>query len=521
MLRLSDIGEAQASRALYAVCALGVAAGVGLALWRWLFGPTYWYDEAFSLVVAQGLLESPGITMTRLVLPDVHPPLYYFLLSAWVWLFGDGEVAARAPSLLGCLGALGVLWWMGRSMLSRPAMALALLWLSTNWLWVIYAGEARMYGLLMCGGAWISLTFARLWMAGGAPAPGPFRLLCLAGLPIAFLHYSGMVLLGSALLLLLLRHPRRWDLWPPALAAGLLCAGWGFYHQLQSLGAWWIGEFLGGQPLALVLARTMGTLFFPRDIFRPFSLPGTAKGTIWLVLSGVYILAALLWWRQVRAAGGWRHWRAGADAGERHLLRSQLLLFGTFFSVMFAIHLWQPSLIFKALVAVRVPVAICVGCLGALVFSRRHLSLAGISLAFATVSVVAAFVAADGRWGRWFPYDSKGLREIAAREAARTTGAPVFHWRSGNRILPMHGQNLLQVAGILKGLLRMTALRTDLMMVDARHFVPPFYFVRAYRVRGDFFRRAGLQVEYLSDHGPEGPDDPYDYASFLVTEPAP
>ena len=206
-LRLPQIGEARASQALYAVCALAVAAGVSLAVWTWLASPAYWHDELFSLVAARGLLESPGATMARLILPDVHPPLYYSLLAAWVWLFGDGELAARGLSLLGCLGALGILWWKGRPVLSRPALGLALLWLATHRFWATYASEARMYGLLLCGGAWVSLAFARLWMVGGKPAlhppppPPPIRMAAVFGrlaLRLSALLRHGPVLLGPA-----------------------------------------------------------------------------------------------------------------------------------------------------------------------------------------------------------------------------------------------------------------------------------------------------------------------------------
>ena len=41
---------------------------------------------------------------------EVTPPLYYFLLNRWAWIFGDGEMALRWFSMLCMLGALAV--WM-------------------------------------------------------------------------------------------------------------------------------------------------------------------------------------------------------------------------------------------------------------------------------------------------------------------------------------------------------------------------------------------------------------------------
>ena len=519
-LRLPEIGEARAVRLFHAVCGLSVAAGVALVVWGWAASRPFWYDEHFSLVVAQWLLESPGAAMAGLVLPDVHPPLYYVLLAAWTRLFGVGEMAVRSLSLLGCLGALGILWWRGRPMLSRAALCLALLWLSTNWIWANYAVEARMYGLLLCGGAWVSLAFARLWMAGHAPGSVALWPLCLVGLPFAFLHYSGMTLFCSALLLLLLRYRRHWPLWPPVLAAGLPCAAWVAYHGLHSVTGNWIGTLLDEARLALALPWAMGSLFFPQQIHRVGASATTLEAALWLVLASIYALAALLLWRQVRAAGGWRQWHAGAAAGDGKVLRSQLLLLGTFTLAMTLVHLWKSVLVFKMLVAALPALALCVGSLGAGLLSWRPLALAGLSLVLATVSVATAFLAQETRWLRSLPHDRTGVREIIAREVSGAGGTRVFCWEDDTGALSMHGRSIAQMGRIPPGLLRTAALRPHPMMADARHLIPPFYFANVYRVRGGYFRKAGLQVEYLPASGQGHSGNPWAFTSFLVTEPA-
>lgn len=521
-LRLPQIDETRASRALYAVCILAVAAGAVLAIWKWATSPAYWTDELFSLVVARGLLEAPGATMAGLVLPDVHPPLYYFLLAGWVWLFGDGELVARGLSLLGGLGALGVLWWMGRPMLSRPALALALLWLATHWFWAIHGAEARMYGLLICGGAWVSLAFARLWTAGRVPDPRSLWLLCLGGLPLALLHYSGMALFCSALLLLLLRHRNHRGLWLPALAAVLVCLAWTAYHLPQVLGGGWVSRALGeGRPI-LALPKALSLFFFPQYPYWGSWLPGMRAVPVWAALSSLYALVAWIWWRQIREAGGWKRWRAGLDAGDGAFLRSQLALLGAFSVVIASAHLWKPILVHKMLLAALVPMAACVGCLGAHIFRRGYLALAGVSLALAAVSVAATFQSLEWRWFLGSPNDRPGVREIAAREAEGASGVRVFFYYEEDSDFMLSGgaYGLALLGGVSAELLRPAAIRPHLIWEDMRHFAPPFYLANVFPARGDFFRRRGLQAELLPVQGQKAPGARRPRASFLVTEPA-
>src|SRR5262249_29902742 len=75
---------------------------------------------------------------------DIHPPLYYWLLSVWAVPFGQGEVALRGFSVL--LGTLMVwaTWGVGR-MLTGPAVGLAAAaLLAISPLAVQYSQEVRM-----------------------------------------------------------------------------------------------------------------------------------------------------------------------------------------------------------------------------------------------------------------------------------------------------------------------------------------------------------------------------------------
>ena len=456
--------------AFYAVAAAGVAAGAALALWGALQGYPYWFDELYALVASQG---PAGLVMQRLVLLDVHPPLYYGLLAIWAWLFGTGEVATRTLSLLGALGALGAVWWMGGAMLSRAALALASLWLATHWMWITFAQEARMYGLVLLGGVWLSLGFARLWNRQDDPPPAALYTFALVSVPVAFLHYSAMVLLYSALLLLLWRHRRRPALWPPLLLAGSPCALWSLWHLAHMGGGGWIqtlswGEWSG--PAALL--ATLWTVFFPGRWYGFGDPPSLPLVAIWLALSGIYAFFAVEWWRAARREGGWTSWKASVAGPEWSFLRGQLLLLALFFAVLSLGHHFRPILVFKMLVGTLPATALCLGCLAAVLWSRAPWRLCAVAAALLAVSLPVAIYGVEKRWARELPYDREGLLKIAAQLEGGGAGMPVHCVRC--QIVGRAPRPLFPVVERPPGApgpVRVSRRREG----DLRHLVPPFF----------------------------------------------
>jgi len=111
-----------------------------------------WYDEAFSVLWAEEPIqhffqwtttpaEGPAPT-------DVHPPLYYLVLHAWMRLAGESPVAVRLPSVLFGVAAVWLIGLLGQAAggprMGNPAMLLA----AVAPFPVAYSQEARMYSLL-------------------------------------------------------------------------------------------------------------------------------------------------------------------------------------------------------------------------------------------------------------------------------------------------------------------------------------------------------------------------------------
>jgi len=147
-----------------------------------------WNDEGTSVALAQRDL----VTITQDAAHDIHPPLYYWLLSGWVRLFGSSETAVRALSA--CLGVVlvALTYALGRSLVGRRVGLVATFLVAINPFQVYYAQEARMYMLLatLTAAAMLALILFLercSWLALGA-----LVLLEAAGL---YTHYSVAVVI--------------------------------------------------------------------------------------------------------------------------------------------------------------------------------------------------------------------------------------------------------------------------------------------------------------------------------------
>ena len=59
---------------------------------------TFWYDEAFSILISekgpQAILAGTLTMDEPSVTANIHPPTYYFLLDGWMHLFGSSILVA-------------------------------------------------------------------------------------------------------------------------------------------------------------------------------------------------------------------------------------------------------------------------------------------------------------------------------------------------------------------------------------------------------------------------------------------
>jgi 4-amino-4-deoxy-L-arabinose transferase-like glycosyltransferase len=115
-----------------------------------------WLDEAYSVMTAR----LPFMEMLENLNRDATPPLYYLSLAPWIQLFGSGEAAVRALSLVFSVGGIALTGWMAYRHFSLRIASVVTMALAFTPMHVYYAQEARMYSLLALLG--VALVFASL-----------------------------------------------------------------------------------------------------------------------------------------------------------------------------------------------------------------------------------------------------------------------------------------------------------------------------------------------------------------------
>ncbi len=158
---------------------------LGLRFYR-LDAQSLWNDEGTSVALAH----RDPVTIARDAAQDIHPPLYYWVLSCWVRLLGDTEGAVRSLSALLGVALVALTYALGRELASRGVGLLAALLAAIHPFQVYYSQETRMYMLLAVLTAGAVLAQIHFVKRPFTPRfiPGMFLILFeAAGL---YTHYS-------------------------------------------------------------------------------------------------------------------------------------------------------------------------------------------------------------------------------------------------------------------------------------------------------------------------------------------
>jgi mannosyltransferase len=157
-----------------------------------------WFDEAFSWRIT----EFPMREVTQRVAADHQPPLYFWMLKAWVVAFGDSVIALRSLSvLLGVATVAGMYWFIleshqrdGDRAIALAAYVAAAVAVST--VQIRWSTEVRMYTL---GAALTAFSSAALFRALGARAASGFWWPAYAALAAALsmTHYYGLFTIAA------------------------------------------------------------------------------------------------------------------------------------------------------------------------------------------------------------------------------------------------------------------------------------------------------------------------------------
>lgn len=102
-----------------------------------------WFDEVFSWHLS---LDSFYTIIVRTA-NDIHPPLFYFILKIWTFIFGDSVSVMRLLSAMFTSGAVFFLYPLSRRYLDIPNTIMVLMLYIISPLNLYYSQEVRMAGM--------------------------------------------------------------------------------------------------------------------------------------------------------------------------------------------------------------------------------------------------------------------------------------------------------------------------------------------------------------------------------------
>ncbi|TAK21023.1 MAG: hypothetical protein EPO26_16165 [Chloroflexota bacterium] len=157
------------------LAAIAVAAAARLI---GLDAQSLWYDEGTTAALATRSIPE----IIRAAAADIHPPLYYVLVSLWSAVSGTSEYALRLPSaFFGVVTVAGSAWLARKAQSETGGIAAAILvGLSPLTIW--YGQEARMYALAAMLGVLSATALTRAIDGGSRSGSAWFAMLSVFNL---------------------------------------------------------------------------------------------------------------------------------------------------------------------------------------------------------------------------------------------------------------------------------------------------------------------------------------------------
>ena len=129
------------SSVLLACCLVGAA-----LRFTGLTKESFWIDEGYLL----GVVDHASIwDVARDASTDVHPPLSYMLLWAWMHVFGDSDAAVRSLSAVFATASIPAAWLLARRLVAPRAALVATAIVALSHLLVSHAHDAKQYSLVL------------------------------------------------------------------------------------------------------------------------------------------------------------------------------------------------------------------------------------------------------------------------------------------------------------------------------------------------------------------------------------
>lgn len=190
---------------------------------------SFWLDELYSVSYAKLTIGS----MFRILQTANQMPLYFVLLHAWIWMFGDSDLAVRSLSILfGLLGILGFFVLLRRGLKwPLPSSLIGVALLAVNPFHIYYSIEARTYSLMFALSTLYLAALVSMHTESDKKyylAYAVLQVLLLYSHPIALIYC--VCINATYVFLLFLLRELSWPKMRSLLLAGLvtlaMCAPW-------------------------------------------------------------------------------------------------------------------------------------------------------------------------------------------------------------------------------------------------------------------------------------------------------
>lgn len=166
-----------------------------------------WFDEAYSILIA----EDSWSEVARLTAQDVHPPVYYWALKAWMMVFGSSEIALRSMSALLLGASIFMAGILLRKCFGSKAALIAVPFLVLAPFLIRYGFEIRMYSLASLIG--MGATYVLVCAVGETTNKKRwlffFVYALLVALGVYTLYFTALLWIAHAVWLAWLAYERR------------------------------------------------------------------------------------------------------------------------------------------------------------------------------------------------------------------------------------------------------------------------------------------------------------------------
>lgn len=260
--------------------------------------PSLWADELATWALATAPLDD---LLRVLKNTDASIGPYYLFMHGWIGVFGDSELAMRAPSILAMTGATALTVALGTRLAGRRVGVIAGLLFALVPAVSRYAHEARPYALAVFFAALATYLLVRV-----LDRPSPVGLVCygLAVLLLGLAHFVALMLLAAhGLTVLSMRRSLIWRWLAASAVAVAAIIPLMYLGQRQRGQISWIPE-LAGLRLLQTPAVLTGSLLIGGMLlvlgFLAFSWRAPALvWTLWAVLPmiglGLVSVAVPMW----------------------------------------------------------------------------------------------------------------------------------------------------------------------------------------------------------------------------------